>query len=172
MISVGDASLGWASCTASYRFSNVEYTARCSGVHPFSTAAAGVFLGRPPKSSVSTVLSNVLSPMYITSVVFVSNAVAMASSMSDCPFSRACPVRNRTLVASVRCVSGIPSSAPMAHADVIPGTTPTSMPRERRYRASSPPRPNMKGSPPFKRTTVLLSSSSEANIPISSFISS
>ena len=98
----------------------------------------------------------------MTSVVFVSNAVAIASSISDCPFSRAWPVRNRTLVASVRCVSGMPSSAPMAHALVIPGTTPTSTPTLRKYSASSPPRPKTNGSPPFNRSTFAPEPSSDA----------
>ena len=79
--------------------------------------------------------------------------------------SRAAPSRRRRAPASPwpvttakdedrpRWVSGIPAYAGAATAEVTPGTTSKGIPAAARPRASSPPRPNTKGSPPFSLTT-------------------
>ena len=60
--------------------------------------------------------------------------------------------------AGVEChvVPGVTAAlaAAAARAAVTPGTTWHSMPASRAASSSSPPRPKMKGSPPFRRTTV------------------
>ena len=50
-------------------------------------------------------------------------------------------------------VSAICAAAAAPLAALIPGTTSTGTPAARATSASSPPRPKMKGSPPFRRTT-------------------
>ena len=52
-----------------------------------------------------------------------------------------------------RCVSGMPALAAAPSAAVMPGTTTYGMPCAARASISSPPRPNMNGSPPFRRAT-------------------
>ena len=64
------------------------------------------------------------------------------------------PVTTANCAATPRCVTGMPAYAGAAIADVMPGTTSNgdagggAAPA-----ASSPPRPNTNGSPPFSRTT-------------------
>ena len=57
------------------------------------------------------------------------------------------------LVDRPRWVTGIPAYAAAAIALVIPGTTSNGTPARMQASASSPPRPNTNGSPPFRRTT-------------------
>ena len=52
-----------------------------------------------------------------------------------------------------RCVSGTPIEDGAANPLLMPLTTSTTMPSARSVAHSSPPRPKMKGSPPFSRTT-------------------
>ena len=53
-----------------------------------------------------------------------------------------------------RWVTGTPAAAGAANADVTPGTTSKGTPASSSACASSPPRPNTNGSPPFSRTIV------------------
>ena len=55
--------------------------------------------------------------------------------------------------ATPRCVTGMPAAAGAAIAAVTPGTTSKGTPARAHASASSPPRPNTNGSPPFSRTT-------------------
>ena len=64
------------------------------------------------------------------------------------------PVTTVTWVDSPRCVTGMPAYAGAAIALVMPGTTSNGTPAAISASASSPPRPNTNGSPPFRRTTV------------------
>ena len=61
---------------------------------------------------------------------------------------------NATALAASRWVTGIPAYAGAATPAVTPGTTSNAIPAARSASASSPPRPNTNGSPPFSRTTV------------------
>lgn len=63
-----------------------------------------------------------MRPMYTMSVVWGSPAAQMDSSSCTCPAARECPVRKRTLVATPRCVMGIPSSAQMPAPAVTPAS--------------------------------------------------
>ena len=65
------------------------------------------------------------------------------------------PVTTVTEVDRPRWVTGIPAAAGTAIAEVTPGTTSQGTPAWLdSASASSPPRPNRNGSPPFSRTTV------------------
>ena len=55
--------------------------------------------------------------------------------------------------ATSRCVTGINAAAGTAAIELTPGTTSNGMPASASASASSPPRPNTNGSPPFSRTT-------------------
>ena len=68
--------------------------------------------------------------------------------------SSACPETTTNPDAIPRCVTGIPASAGAAMAELIPGTTSKGSPAAVSASASSPPRPNTNGSPPFNRTTL------------------
>ena len=77
-----------------------------------------------------------------------------AQSVSVVPLAGSSwPVTIVTWVLSPRCVTGIPAYAGAAIALVMPGTTSKGTPASISASASSPPRPNTKGSPPFRRTT-------------------
>ncbi len=90
-------------------------------------------------------------PMSTTSVPSRRPSTSQSTPVID--GSPACPVTTVTDVDTVRCVTGIPAAAGAANAELTPGTTSTSIPARRRASASSPPRPNTNGSPPFRRTT-------------------
>ncbi len=93
------------------------------------------------------------TPMYTTSVP--GNAASACQSSADSGFAGSSwPVTNATALAASRCVTGIPAYAGAATPAVTPGTTSNGMPAARSASASSPPRPNTNGSPPFSRTTV------------------
>ena len=59
------------------------------------------------------------------------------------------------LCASFREVNGIPNPAAAPNPAVIPAIVSNVIPALANASASSAPLPNMKGSPPFKRTTIL-----------------
>ena len=63
------------------------------------------------------------------------------------------PVANATLWARPRCVVGMPAAAVPPMPALIPGTMRNGTPAAASASASSPPRPNISGSPPFSRTT-------------------
>jgi len=58
------------------------------------------------------------------------------------------------LCARPRWVTGIPTAAGAAIAELTPGTTSNGTPASAQASASSPPRPNTNGSPPLSRTTA------------------
>ena len=64
------------------------------------------------------------------------------------------PVTTVKWVDTPRWVTGMPAYAAAPIALVMPGTTSNGIPAAASASASSPPRPNTKGSPPFSRTTV------------------
>ena len=68
-----------------------------------------------------------------------------------------------TTLAESRWVSGISAAAAPPMAALIPGTTSTRTPAAAQASASSPPRPKIKGSPPFSRTTSWPLSASATN---------
>mmetsp|Transcript_8735 Transcript_8735/g.21926 ORF Transcript_8735/g.21926 Transcript_8735/m.21926 type:complete len:281 (+) Transcript_8735:446-1288(+) len=127
MMSAGD--FNPASCTRLGSCPTSPHTVRWRLVVPRSTATAGTFEGMPCSCSCSYRLGRVCSPMYTTSVVCGSAAPATVESSSSCsPPSRAWPVRNRTLVATPLCVMGMPNSAQIPEAAVMPGTHCTFIP--------------------------------------------
>jgi len=151
IIRVGETrSAEWTSSTRSF---NVANTIRCWGVVPRSTATAGVFGGRPCFINFGARDGSVDRPIYTTKVVSGSAAFSATNRGSVPPFLE-CPVKNLTLVATPRWVSGIPSSAAIPEAEVIPGITSTLIPCCCRKSISSPPLPKTRGSPPFSRTTL------------------
>jgi hypothetical protein len=79
------------------------------------------------------------------------------------------PVTNATAEAASRCVTAMPAYAGAATPAVTPGTTSNRTPAAASASASSPPRPNTNGSPPFSRTTRFPERPSETS---SSLISS
>ena len=62
----------------------------------------------------------------------------------------ACPETTTNDAELPRCVTGMPARAGAASAELIPGTISNGIPAATSASASSPPRPNTKGSPPFK----------------------
>ena len=92
-------------------------------------------------------------PIRITSV-----PLALASDSQSTPpgpaSSPTWPVTTVTEVDNPRWVTGMPATAGAAIAEVTPGITSQGTPACDSASASSPPRPNRKGSPPFNRTTV------------------
>src|SRR4051812_33211759 len=66
-----------------------------------------------------------------------------------------CAATKATADASSRWVTGMPAYAGAAMPAVTPGTTSNGTPAAASASASSPPRPNTNGSPPFSRTTRL-----------------
>ena len=94
-------------------------TMRCWGVVPRSTAAAGVFAGRPCCINFNARAGRVDRPIYTTKVESGSAELSATNKGSVPPFLE-WPVRNLTLVATPRWVKGIPSSAAIPEAEVIP----------------------------------------------------
>jgi hypothetical protein len=131
---------------------SVPVTVRWPAVVPCSITAAGVSASRPAAMSLAAIVASVDTPIRITSV---STAVAsraqstLASSLAGSSW----PVTTAKEDPSRRWLTGIPAAAGTATADETPGTISTGTPARRQASASSPPRPNTKGSPPFRRTT-------------------
>ena len=69
------------------------------------------------------------------------------------PSQASWPVTTANDAATPRCVTGMPAYAGTATAELTPGTISNGMPASASASASSPPRPNTKGSPPLSRTT-------------------
>ena len=74
-------------------------------------------------------------------------------SRSNSP-SRRCALRKMSWEATRRSVNAICALAAAAEAEVTPGITSKSTPAARKAEISSPARPKIKGSPPWRRTTV------------------
>ena len=149
-------------------FSRVPTIVRCCPEVPRRMRATGRFW-RVPCASISAVIAaNLSMPISITCVPpsFASASKLSALSLFD---GSSCPVKNVTCEFWARCVTGIPAYAGAAIADVMPGTTSKSMSAATNVSASSPPRPNTKGSPPLRRITFLPSRAfSTSNALISS----
>ena len=75
--------------------------------------------------------------------------------------ARSWPVTKMAPALQSRCVSGMPIEAGAARPLLMPLTTSTWTPAARRWAHSSPPRPKMNGSPPFRRTTQCPASASD-----------
>ncbi len=130
---------------------SVVRTVRCSAVVPDRTAATGVVLASPPACRRAAMSAMWPTPIRITSVPPARASASQSTSLR--PFAgSSCPVTIVTCVASPRCVTGMPAYAGAAIALVTPGTTSKSTPAASSASASSPPRPNTNGSPPFNRT--------------------
>jgi hypothetical protein len=115
----------------------------------FSITTTGVSGAWPCASRRSAVAMASRPPMYWTSV-----SVSGMASWSECSGAVE-EVKKATLRATPRLVSGCLVAAAAASAVVMPGTISTSMPASSSARSSSSARPNIIGSPPFRRTTSL-----------------
>ena len=115
-------------------------------VVPRSITATGVEAAFPPRWSSSAMVARFVIPMRITRVP----SILARISQSTLPV----PVTTVTDDESPRWVTGMPTAAGTPKAEETPGTTSQRTPARVSASASSPPRPNTKGSPPFKRTTV------------------
>jgi hypothetical protein len=94
------------------------------------------------------------TPIRIT-IVPPTRATARQSTEPSVPAAgSSCPVTMVMLVDECRSVTGMPAYAGTAMAEVMPGTTSNGTPAAASAAASSPPRANTNGSPPFSRTTV------------------
>ena len=113
--------------------------------------AVGVDAGLPASISARATPASRSTPIKKIAVSAEANAPQL---MREPAFPGAsCAVAIATDAAASRCVTGIPAAAGPAIADVMPGTTSNGMPAAASASASSPPRPNTNGSPPFNRTT-------------------
>ena len=113
--------------------------------------ATGVLASIPPTINRSAIDAARAAPIRITSVVPVR---ASASQFSEASWAgSSCAVITVIPADTPRIVTGIPAAAGAAIDDDTPGTSVTSIPALSSATASSPPRPNTKGSPPLSRTT-------------------
>src|SRR5262249_10816593 len=133
----------WAA--AAGRRSSVASTSACVASVPSGMAQAGVCAGKPAASMPATRTLMRFTPMYTTSVV----PLARKAPQSGSDRSRACPVRKVTPRAMSRWVTGIPSAAGTPRPAVTPAMASHAMPARASASASSPPRPQTNGSPPF-----------------------
>ena len=148
--------------TSSYALSNVVTRVRCSGWVPQRIRAAGVSAGRPFSINLAAIFFRFSTPMRKTSV---STPVARPFQLMP-DFSRdgsSWPVITAKLAATFRWVTGMPAYSGTEMALVMPGTNSKGRLFSFSSRASSPPRPKTKESPPFRRATVLPSAASLTN---------
>jgi len=141
----------WAAASA-MRASGAA-TVRWSGRVPCEITAAGVSARIPWAISRRAFSSSAPTPIRKTSVPGVAASDAQSMALSG-RVGSSCPVTNVTCAAVPRWVTGMPAYAGTAWAELTPGTISKAMPAPASASASSPPRPNTKGSPPFSRTTV------------------
>ena len=127
---------------------------RCSGWVPQRITAAGQSALRPLAMSWLEIFSIFSTPIRNTKV---STAVARPFQlMVEAPLvGSSWPVITAKEVATWRWVTGMPAYSATAIALVTPGTNSKGWPASKSSIASSPPRPKTKGSPPFRRATVL-----------------
>jgi hypothetical protein len=90
-----------------------------------------------------------------TQIVSVAVASFFQESGDQGTPARSLPVMNVTLDDSSRCVSGMPAYVAAPTGDDTAGTISNSIPASTSASASSAPRANRSGSPPFSRTTRL-----------------
>src|SRR6516165_4071038 len=130
------------------RFSSVETRTRCFGVDAEMMTAAGVPVARPASSIAATIRSRLCMTMYSTIGCPVCASGAQSKS-SSAPW----PAAKMTARLIPRSVAGMPAAASAARPAVTPGMMRNGMPARASVMASSPPRPNTKGSPPLRRST-------------------
>ena len=117
---------------------------------PLWMMATGVPGFMPAFSRSAEIFGKFAVPMSTTSVA----PVLACADQSTLSFgSSQCPVTTVTARAMRLWVTGIPAIAGTENADEIPGTISKETPALMSASASSPPRPNTNGSPPFRRTT-------------------
>ena len=143
---------------------SVPTTTRCRVQVPHCTRATGVSAVRPFSCKRAAISGRASTPIRKISVspalaMFFQSRRCSASPAARVPdsrlSSRSWPVTMANELAMSRCVTGMPAYAGAAIADVTPGTTSNGTPASRHSSASSPPRPNTNGSPPFRRATLL-----------------
>ena len=129
----------------------VPVTHSCSRVVARRITAAGVDGSRPPAASRRVMARSASTPMRTTRVS-TAPANRSHSTVADL-LESSWPVTTAKEEDSPRWVNGMPAAPAAAMADDTPGTTSTGIPAARQASASSPPRPNTKGSPPLSLTT-------------------
>ena len=139
----------------------------CFGVVPSCITATGVFGSIPPATS-SSHMAPILESPIITTMVSTDFARRLHFTASLFFSGSSWPVTNTTDDECFLCVSGIPEYVADPMPDVTPGTISYLMLLLLRNSASSPPLPNITGSPPFSRTMRLFL---PACLSIASFVS-
>jgi len=124
---------------------------------PHWIRAAGVSAGLPAPVKRFTMPGKFFTPMYMANVPAPTASRSQSTSLSAF-LGSSWPVIRTTVEAMPLWVRGIPAYAAAASAEVIPGTTAKGISCRASSKASSPPRPNTKGSPPLRRTTIFPSS--------------
>jgi hypothetical protein len=119
---------------------------------PLRTAATGVSGERPPSISSCAMSPMRPAPIRITKVPPAAASAAQSTSVRSFAGS-SWPVTTVKCVDTPRWVTGMPAYAAAPIALVMPGTISNGTPAAASASASSPPRPNTNGSPPFNRTT-------------------
>ena len=160
-----------AALTASPMSDRLPRTDRCRGVVPFSTTATGVDGSRPPEIS-SSHMRRMRDRPIITTIVSTDRARSLHGTAPLLLDGSSWPATNATDEDRALCVSGMPSYAAEPAPEVMPGTSSHSTPCRARNSASSPPRPNMVGSPPLSRTTVPAGPAEAAASSIARFVAS
>ena len=114
--------------------------------------AAGVAGSIPWATSSADTAGRVATPIMITSVVLARASADQSRVLPGWSGGRWAETMVTPWV-RLRWVSGMPASAGAAIAELTPGITVTGTPASAQASSSSPPRPKMKLSPPFSRTT-------------------
>ena len=143
--------------TRSHIFIRVPVTVICFVSVPHLMTATGVDGDQPFSRSLSTMNERFFHPMTNTRVPRPTESLSQAIfglSLSGA----SCPVIMVTEDERSLCVSGMPAYAGTAVAELTPGITSKGISYSASSSASSPPLPNIKGSPPLSLTTVLPSS--------------
>ena len=124
----------------------------CRPVVPQRTSATGIVFAAPCSISFAVIVPIRSTPISIT---FVPGVAASCAKSSELPVfaGSSCPVKMVSCAVWSRCVTGMPAYAGAASAEVTPGMISNRSPAAASASASSPPRPNKNGSPPFSRTT-------------------
>src|SRR5579859_6939532 len=130
---------------------SVARTTSCRSVVAQRTAATGVSAARPAATNRAAMSAMFSAPINTT---MVPRVAAIAPQLTDCLASDdAWPVTTVTACTSPRNVSGMPAAIGAASDEETPGTISKDTPASANASASSPPRANTNGSPPFSRTT-------------------
>ena len=141
-----------AAAVAAAIVARVARTLRCDGSPASAMVAAGVAGSIPWSISSADTAGSVATPIMITSVVLARASADQSRVLPGWSGGR-CAETMVTPWVRLRWVSGMPASAGAAIAELTPGMTVTGTPASAQASSSSPPRPKMKLSPPFSRTT-------------------